>query len=226
MRVPAGSTEPVVTSWQEVDVATLLRSLGVPRPGRTAVVAVDGRSGAGKSSLTAQLVAAVPGSGVVATDDVAWNSTMFDWDQELLTHVIEPARRGEAVRHRPPGWVARERPGAITVEPQRSVLFVEGVGASRRSLTVAFDAAVWVQSDADAAFELGIARDLASGVNGDRDQSIAFWHHWAAAEEPFLEQDQPWARADAVVAGVPMARRAGSCWVPSPLSGFPSPATA
>lgn len=195
-----------MTSWQEVDVSTLLRALGVPRPGRTAVVAVDGRSGAGKSTLTAQLVGAVPGSAVVATDDVAWSWTMFGWAEELRTCVVEPVLRGEAVHHRPPGWVQQERPGAVTVAAGCPVLFVEGVGASQRALSGVLDAAVWVQSDADAAFTLGIERDVASGVNGDRDASVAFWHEWAAAEVPFLEEDRPWSRADVVLAGVPLAR--------------------
>ncbi|WP_197679191.1 uridine kinase family protein [Auraticoccus monumenti] len=206
----------MVTTWAEVDVATLLRVLGLPRPDRTAVVAVDGRSGAGKSTLTARLVAAVPGSAVVATDDVAWHSSMFGWAEDLRTSVVEPVLRGERVRHRPPGWVERGRPGAVTVEAGRSVLLVEGVGASQRVLADVLDAAVWVQSDVGAAFALGIERDVASGVNGDRDASVAFWHAWAVAEEPFLEADQPWQRADAVVAGVPLARRDGLLWRPPP----------
>ena len=83
-----------------------------------------------------------------------------------------------------------------------SVLLLEGVGASQRALRELIDVAVWVQSDYATAERLGIARDIASGVNGDDAAAVAFWHAWMAQENPFLERDHPWTRADLVVAGV------------------------
>ena len=203
--MPVGSSEPVVATWVEVDAATILQSLVAPEPGRPVVMAVDGRSGAGKSTLTRQLANAVPDSAVVATDDLAWHYSIFDWTEQLISHVVDPVRRGEPVTYRPPGWVERRRPGAVTVAAARSVLFVEGVGASQRGLVAAVDVAIWVQSDLDTARALGIERDIASGVNGDRVAAVAFWNEWAAVEEPFLEADAPWSRAAVVLAGVPLA---------------------
>lgn len=148
----------------------------------------------------------IPGAAVVATDDVAWWFSMFDWSAELITNVIEPVRRGEPVTYRPPGWVARDRPGVVSVPGSLSLLVIEGVGSSQAALTGAIDAAIWVQSDAAAARERGLARDIASGDNGDAEETVRFWDDWAAQEEPFLERDEPWTRADAIVAGVPLLR--------------------
>jgi hypothetical protein len=74
------------------------------------------------------------------------------------------------------------------------------------------DAAIWVQSDADAARQLGIERDIANGLNGDRDAAIAFWDEWAAAEERLLEDEAPWSRANVFVAGVPLVDVARLHW--------------
>ncbi|HEU5487111.1 MAG TPA: hypothetical protein VFU98_19570 [Microlunatus sp.] len=212
MRVPEGSTEPEVDSWAELEVSALLGHLGVLNRPEPVVVAVDGRSGAGKSTLARHLTAALTDAALVSTDDIAWHFSMFDWAAELIANIVEPVRRGEPVSYRPPGWVARDRPGALTVAADRSLLVIEGVGSSQRALTGALDAAVWVQSDVAAARRLGIERDVAGGVNGDRAASIAFWDEWAAAEGPFLEREAPWSRAHAMVAGVPVA-------VPSGLRG-------
>lgn len=207
MRVPLGSSEPVVERWTPIEAKALLECLGLEHShlqegGRPLVVAVDGRSGAGKSTLARRLAAAVPDTAVVATDDIAWHFFMFDWSAALISYVIEPVVRGEAVAYRPPGWIAKNRPGAVSVAPSRTMLAIEGVGSSQRAIAGSIDAAIWVQSDADSARELGIARDIASGVNGDAAASIRFWNEWAAEEEPFLEEEAPWSRADLIVAGV------------------------
>lgn len=81
------------------------------------------------------------------------------------------------------------------------LLVVEGVGAGRRELSEFLDVAVWVQSDFGQAERRGIARDNASGVNGDEEATIVFWHRWMDEELEFLAADRPWDRADVVVAG-------------------------
>ena len=104
--------EPDAGPWQaeslEGVVGRLLPAAG-HRPNRPWIVAVDGRSGAGKTTLVDRLLARVPDSAVVHTDDVAWHLSFFDWADELRDGVLEPLLQGEAVHYRPPGWVARDR---------------------------------------------------------------------------------------------------------------------
>ena len=192
--------EPVAAPWRVrlfADLAAeLLERVGNPIE-RPAVLAVDGRSGSGKSSLADRLAAVIPGTAVVPTDDVAWWESFFGWDHLMTGGVLEPARRGAAVRFRPPAWETRGRAGAITVPAGTRLLIVEGVGASRRSLAPLLDGSVWVQSDLAEARRRGIARD------GDDAAAAVFWEEWDAEELPFLATDRPWERAMTVVLGTP-----------------------
>ncbi|MGC4941905.1 uridine kinase family protein [Kribbella sp. DT2] len=193
-----GPGEPVFGNWQTIPLDEFVERLLSTRP---RVVAVDGRSGGGKSTLTDRL-AGLLGAAVVQVDDVAWNAPMFGWSELLAHGVLEPVRRGEAVAYRPPAWDEHGRAGSIDVPAGASLVLVEGVGAGRRELAGLIDGLVWVQSDFAEAERRGIARDIASGVNGDARTTTAFWHEWMASEIPFLQHDRPWDRADFVVAGI------------------------
>ncbi|UZX05611.1 hypothetical protein F8G81_19795 [Arthrobacter sp. CDRTa11] len=164
-------------------------------PNRPWIVAVDGRSGAGKTTLVNRLLARVPDSDVVHTDDVAWHLSFFDWADELRDGVLEPLLQGEAVHYRPPGWVARGRPGAIALPSGRSVVWVEGSGSSRRALSDLLDASIWVQCDNLEARRRLLSRD------GQEEQDLH--REWEAQEIPFLLEDRPWERATVIVAGRP-----------------------
>ena len=182
-----------VESLDEV-VRRLLPATG-QRPNRPWIVAVDGRSGSGKTTLVERLLARLPDSDAVHTDDVAWHLSFFDWAAELREGVLEPLLRGEAVRYRPPGWVARERPGAIAVPIGRSVVWVEGSGSSRRALSDLVDASIWVQCDNLEARRRLLARD------GQEESGLH--REWEEQEIPFLLEDRPWERAEVIVAGRP-----------------------
>ncbi|MFD0481733.1 uridine kinase [Kineococcus sp. GCM10028916] len=208
MTVPA--VEPAAGPWAPLDLGDLLRRVLAPVAPRNGpvVLAVDGRGASGKSTLTDRLVtrAVAEGlrAGAVHTDDVAWNHSFFDWADLLRDGVLVPARRGEGVRYRPPAWPVHGRDGAVEVPQGTDLLVVEGVGAGRRELSEFLDVVVWVQSDFAQAERRGIARDTASGVNGDEAGTIAFWHQWMDEELRFLAADRPWERADVVVAGTPV----------------------
>jgi len=142
------------------------------------VIAVDGRSASGKSTLAAVLSSAVPGSVVVRTDDVAWHHSFFDWADLLRDGVLIPARAGREVRFRPPAWAQRDRKGAIQVPQGCPLVIVEGAGAARKELMPLIDMVGWVQSDIERAEERGVARD-----GGDAG-AAAFWDEWMV--ESFL----------------------------------------
>ena len=189
--------EPNFGPWKVVSIASFVRSLQeLPHAAeKTKIVAVDGRSASGKSTLAETLHRAVPGSALVHTDDVGWHHSFFDWTELLVDNVLEPARAGQAVAYRPAVWIERGREGAIGVPPDRSLLILEGVGAARRELMHLLDAVVWVQADLERARTRGIARD-----GGDA-AAVSFWDEWTAAELPFLADQRPWERADFVVLG-------------------------
>lgn len=193
--------EPPAGPWQAVsltDVVTRLRRASSAAVDRPRVVAVDGRGGAGKSTLVEALAAHVPGSAVVHTDDIAWHHAFFDWADLLATHVLEPVHRGDAVDHRPRAWQERGRPGSVVVPAGVDTVWVEGTGVLRERLRPWLDASVWVQVDRGEAERRLRARD---GTSPEQRQLVA---DWALEEHPFLRREQPWAHATLVVAGSPV----------------------
>jgi hypothetical protein len=198
--------EPAAGPWRALDTAELvnhvLQVAGQPL-GRPQIVAVDGRGASGKSTLAAELKRAVARSAVVHTDDLAWHEPFFAWGHLLRDEILVTLHRGEGVRFQPPAWGLHGREGVIEVAAEADLVVIEGVGASQREFEHFVDASIWVQSDFQEAERRGIARDMAEGVNGDREQTIAFWHEWMAHEVRFLAEQRPWERACLVVAGSP-----------------------
>lgn len=193
-------------SWQPFTKPELrARVAGLLPAGRRAVVLVDGRSGAGKSTLALRL-ARLFDAALVHTDDIAWHLHPIEWADVLTEGVIEPWRRGEQVRFRPPGWIDQGRDGVVSV-PVTDVLVVEGVGAGRAALASSADLVVWVQSDRDEARRRGIERDVQLGRSVA--EAVAFWDEWMRSEEPFLASDRPWTRAAMTVNGTPIAQPPG-----------------
>src|ERR1700722_16111938 len=93
--------------WRAELLSTVIESLtqhelADASSGRPAVLAVDGRSSSGKTTLAARIGQAVPGSTVIHTDDIAWAHSRFGWADLLIDGVLIPARRGPAGRFRPP----------------------------------------------------------------------------------------------------------------------------
>lgn len=196
--------EPVTQIWEAVTVADLvadIRSATGAVRGRPAVVAVDGRGGAGKSTVAQQLHAAVPNSAIVHTDDVAWNQSFFDWQDLLIQHVLQPARGGRPVSYQPQAWREHGRAGEIAVPTGLDWILLEGSGSGRRELSHLVDAVLWVQSDSVEAKRRALQRDVTEGAKSDAAEAAAFWDEWMTQEIPFFAEQRPWERACSVVAG-------------------------
>ncbi|HEX7304308.1 hypothetical protein [Lentzea sp.] len=196
MRLHPGEVE--AEGWHVLPLSTVVGQLLGKAPAdneRPAVVAIDGRGGAGKSVLAQRLHRLVPSSAVVHTDDIAWNQAYFDWADLMTRHVLRPLHRGEAVDFRPPAWVAHDRPGTIRVPAGTDVVWVEGTGMVRDALAPWIDASVWVQGDLDEQERRLVERDGDSAAQ--REHVTA----WLAEELPHMQREQPWRKATLTVAG-------------------------
>lgn len=200
-----GDGEPATWTWRrvaEADLADLVLATAAA-VGRVPVVGIDGRSAAGKSTLTDRLAELLSPAAVIHTDDIAWWHSHFDWSDILVADVLTPLVGGRDVRgYRPPGWEHRGRAGHLDYSSDVRVILVEGVGATQARLRPHLDLAIWVTSDRQVATDRGLARDTAR--LGSREAALADWNDWMAAEVPFLAVDRPWERADVVVAGTGM----------------------
>lgn len=138
---------------------------GPPRCGRVRLVAVDGPSGAGKTTYAARLADAFQERGaataVVSTDHYAtWDSPVAWWPR-LVTEVLRPLADGRAAHYRPLEWTTGEpRPGAPRTVPPVDVLVLEGVSAGRASIRPTLSALCWVEGPgAPERLERAVSRD-------------------------------------------------------------------
>jgi hypothetical protein len=106
------------------------------------VVAIDGRSSSGKTTLARRVADTVPATAVVHTDDIAWFHSRFGW-ADLAKRVLEAVHDGAALSFRPPVWDERRRDGAIVVPRGIQLLVLEGVGSSREELAHLLDGRLW-----------------------------------------------------------------------------------
>ncbi len=151
-------------------------------------IAIDGRGGAGKSTLAAQLAEHL-GAPVVHVDDVSWNYSRFDWADELKKGIVDPLLRGLDVNYVPPGWKPHGRTGAIVLPGSAPVVLIEGTGIIRPEFD--WKSSVWVAGDMQEQRQRCI----------DRGEDPAFFDAWQEEEIPFLEHMTPWAYATWIVDG-------------------------
>jgi uridine kinase len=199
--VELGPGEPAAGPWRVVPLTEFARAVadaaGTPA-GRPRIVAVDGRGGGGKTSLSERLARVLPDTAVVHSDDVAWFHSVFDWDDLMIEGVLTPLHAGRAVHYQPPAWAPRGRHEHIDVPAGRQTVIIEGVGVSRPSLLPWLDTTIWVQSDFADARRRALVRDRAEQGRSEA-EAVRQWEEWEAEEVPFLAADRPWDRAAFIV---------------------------
>lgn len=162
----------------------------VPRAGGTRVVAIDGRSGAGKTRL-AEVLSGELGAPVVSLEDLYGG-----WDGlergigVLVSEVLEPLAARRTARVPRYDWLAREWSEPVVLKPPE-VLVVEGVGAGARRAAAFESLLVWL--DAPEAVRKQRALDR------DGETFAPYWDMWAAQEEAMLARERTPERADLVL---------------------------
>jgi uridine kinase len=171
---------------QVADIVALARD-AEPRCGATVVIAIDGPSGAGKTTL-AVAVGDVLGCPVVHMDDLypGWDG-LHDAVPRLIEWVLAPLSRGERARYRRFDWERNEY-AEWHVVPTHHYLVVEGVGSSVGRAARHTAVAVWVDADE--------ATRMRRGIERDGETYRPQWEHWARQEAALFAADVPAARAD------------------------------
>jgi uridine kinase len=173
------------------------------------VVAIDGRGGAGKSSLARTLVANLSKSVHIEHD---WfhlpKSQVIGPDRfdhaRLISELLLPFRSGSQMltffRYNwgylagiPDGF--HEAP--ITVE-DKEILVVEGCQTLHSSLVPHLDLRIWLDTDPEVCLERGIRRDIYE-YELDPDRVNAAWSEWSAWEAESLARDDRRKRADIIL---------------------------
>jgi hypothetical protein len=200
--------EPEAGPWRVELLSTLVNAITRPRPpGRPVILAIDGRSNNGKTTLAGRISELVPGSAVIHTDDISWEYSCFGWSDLMIDGILEPARQGRAVSYRPPPWDKHARAGSLDVPAGCPLLIIEGDGAGRREVEHLVDTVIWVQSDEREAARRAAVRDEDPDAidvrNMPADGSPPDHAGWTAEEIPFNTDQRTWERADLFVCGTP-----------------------
>ncbi|MFJ9557429.1 uridine kinase [Nocardiopsis sp. NPDC101807] len=170
-------------------------------PGGPRIVAVEGRSGSGKSTVAARLRAALALRGrpaaVLSMEDLypGWEG-LAEAPALLREWVLEPLSRGERAAWRRYDWerggFARgwaSPPGEVAAG---GVLVVEGTGSGAAAGRGLLDLLVWVAAPGDER-----ARRL--DARGDASVYAPYRRVWAEQEESFYAEDHTREHADLVV---------------------------
>lgn len=171
-----------------MDARPVLELIAAASPQRGfTLVGIDGRGGAGKSTLAAL----IPDATVISTDEF-WDGESFDVGR-LRADVFEPLLAGRDAHFATLDWEAR-RPGDEQTVPPMGVVVIEGVCALDRRLRDAYDVRVWVEAP--------YAVRLARGVARDGEVARETWVEcWMPMEDRYVAKDDPVSCADVVVDG-------------------------
>jgi uridine kinase len=170
------------------------------------IVAIDGRGGAGKSTLAEGLAATLRAS-IVHTDDFATPENPFEWAPDVIAKVFEPIRDGAAaLGWSRTGWWDGHIPEPVVDLPVTPTLILEGVSAARREFRPYLSFAVWVETPPEVCLQRGLDRD--QGRERDGQDAAAIWAGWVADEDAYIARDDPTSYVDVIVRGDDDRRRA------------------
>ncbi|THJ68485.1 aminodeoxychorismate synthase component I [Arthrobacter echini] len=160
------------------------------------LIAVDGRSGAGKTSLTLELAALLREHHSVTVFHL--EDIYPGWDgldggiARYVQHVLGPLRAGQHATWAAWDW-DRDADGEQRTTTTAEIVLLEGVGAAAALARPLLDAVIWIEADAQVRRRTAIERD--------GDTYAPFWRRWADQEDRWLAGDDPAAAADVVVQG-------------------------
>ncbi|WP_458112333.1 chorismate-binding protein [Arthrobacter sp. R1-13] len=154
------------------------------------IIAIDGRSGAGKTTIAIELAARLRAHHKVSLfhlEDIypGWNGLAAGVERYITT-VLAPLRSGQAAE-----WVTwdweKHYDGDVRVTLPAEIVIVEGVGAASDAARPLLDAVVWAEAPDDERRARALSRDGSTYE--------PYWDLWAA-------QEVEWLAADAVLDNV------------------------
>ncbi|GAB3154836.1 AAA family ATPase [Microbacterium neimengense] len=163
----------------------------VDASGPTRLVVIDGRSGAGKTTLARELTDALPSFTVLSLDQIypGWDGLRRGADA-AISGVLVPLAQGRAGRWQGWNWETDEPSAWHEVAPG-TPLIIEGAGILTPAAAALAPVRVWVEADDAVRRERALRRDGATYE--------PHWERWATQEQDHLRQNGPRSLATHIV---------------------------
>lgn len=163
--------------------------------GRTRVIAIDGPSGSGTSSLAARIADAGGGIPVLHMDDIypGWDG-LADAPGLLVDGVLTPLHDGRPGTYRRWDWDRGVWAESHRV-PESEVLIVEGVGSGALACAPYVAMLIWIEAPRQVR--------MARGIERDGETYRPHWERWALQEAALFAADRTCERADVHIDGDP-----------------------
>ena len=142
---------------------------------KTFIVAIDGRSGSGKTSIANALKQNIPNAEIVHLDTYGMYEGI-DSIHRVIDDLLDPMKRSEKERF----------------------LIVEGIFALTSELIPFYDYKIWVECPEKLGFERGLQRDIK--LNGI-DNSEKWLTYWLPKEREYISTENPQHKADFIIEG-------------------------
>lgn len=164
----------------------------LPFPARRPhLIGIDGRSGAGKTTLAEQLTAVLrPGRDVTVfhLEDLypGWDGLRAG-TRTYVQDVLAPLRAGRDAEWTAWDWFTAS-PGTPRLTRVADVVIFEGVGACSAPARELLDVSVWVELPTALRYDRALSRDGSYYAE--------HWDRWAAQEDAYLAEDHVWEQVD------------------------------
>ncbi|MBX3013901.1 MAG: (d)CMP kinase [Caldilineaceae bacterium] len=169
------------------------------------MVAIDGHSAAGKSTLASTIQQHLASVTIIHTDDFyrplneeervsldarGGYEKYYDWER-LEAQVLQPLSQGQRSEYQQYNWTTNALGSWIRMQPS-GIILIEGCYAARPELRAYYDVLIWVETPERKRMVRQTAR---------ADATSTWLERWDAAERYYIEQFQPQRYADLVISG-------------------------
>ena len=161
-----------------------------PRAGGCVIIAIDGPSGGGKSTLSSQLAELIPAK-LVAMEDIyhGWDS-LEDSSRRIVDDVLTPLSKNQPGGFHLWDWEKGIIAEHVAVTPAPFII-VEGVGSGTTAAADFTSFLIWVEAPEDQRYGRAMLRSA--------DTYEGHWDQWAKQEREQFTREQTRSRADMII---------------------------
>lgn len=158
------------------------------------IIALDGRSGAGKTTVSREIIRRNPRVQLLQIEDFyqGW-SGLAGGPERLVDQVLRPWQLGRVARARVWDWerVGWHREVRNLQMSSAGLILIEGVGSGALEIDPFLSAIVWLEAPVPLRFDRAMRREA--------ETFRPFWAMWAQQEEVLLRKSRTPERADLLI---------------------------